>query len=44
VMRDSICAASMFSVSRRTSTNTGRAPRSTNAFALETNVKAGTNT
>ena len=34
--------SSRFSVSGRMSANTGRAPRRTNAFAVETNVKAGT--
>ncbi len=32
----------MFSVSRRMSTNTGVAPRSTNALIVETNVNDGT--
>jgi hypothetical protein len=38
VIAASILVSSMLSVSARTSTNTGVAPRSTNAFAVETNV------
>src|SRR5262245_33874692 len=37
----STCDSSRFSVSGRMSTNTGRAPERTNAFAVETNVYEG---
>ena len=40
-MAASISVSSMFSVSGRMSTNTGVAPRSTNALAVETNVNDG---
>ena len=41
VIAASICDSSMFSVSSRTSTNTGTPPRSTNALAVETKVNEG---
>jgi hypothetical protein len=41
VMAASILVSSMFNVSGRISTNTGTPPRSTNALAVETNVKDG---
>ena len=42
VRRFSICFSSMFNVSGRMSTKTGRAPRSTKALTVETNVNDGT--
>jgi hypothetical protein len=41
VMAASIFDSSIFSVSSRTSTNTGTPPRSTNALAVETKVNEG---
>jgi len=41
VIKASISDSSMFSVSGRMSTNTGRAPQRTKAFAVETNVYEG---
>ena len=41
VIAASISVSSILSVSARMSTNTGTAPRSTNAFAVDTNVNDG---
>ena len=41
VMAASSARSSRLSVSGRMSTNTGRAPRSTNALTVDTNVNAG---
>src|SRR5437773_9648325 len=43
-MRRSSCRSSRLSVSGRLSMNTGLAPRSTNAFTVDTKVKDGTMT
>ena len=44
VIAPSMRVSSRFSVSGRMSTNTGRAPRSTTAFTVDTKVKGGTMT
>jgi hypothetical protein len=44
VIAASISVSSMLQVSSRISTNTGVAPRSTNAFAVDTNVNDGMRT